>query len=674
MEATRRVSVDGIAVDYIEHCWIPMRDGVRISACLWMPADAKAPLPAVLEIIPYRKRDHTAARDFQLHSFLASRGFVSLRADMRGHGDSEGLHDAHRSYADTEEILAWMRAQPWCSGCTGMIGLSWGGTNAFMAANRQPPGLGAIVTCSSSYDRYGVGMLWKNGCMLNENFAWVTSVTAFATRPPDPQVVGEGWRALWQQRLDAHVTEAENMLARQCRDEYWDAHLADPAKITAAALLYSGMADNNYAQTPPTLLPRLGGPAAMVLGAWGHKYPHQAYPGPGVDFLSSAVDWFDQHLRDTPAAAATAAQRPPVCVFMAKDTPAQAQYPSAHGRWVALAALPAADGPQRMFRLDHGRLAESAGSGTVSHCSPVATGMGSGEVMPWFAYGPGPELPDDQRDDDGRSLCFDSLPLAEPLETLGAPELTLDFSVDRPAAFIAVRLCDVKPSGASTRVSLGLFNLNNLLGEERAPRMLEPGKRYRLTLPMDFGAYRFLAGHRVRLAISTSYWPLVWPSPEPVTITVDLAGSALRLPVHDRAREVPPPDFGKPRFGAALARSESRPPAVNREVRRNVAAGTTEVLIEERNGPYRLEDIDWTVASQSTERYTIAHADPASAAVDIDWEWQYGRAKWSATTRVRSSMRCSTTQFHIRLSLEALENGQPFLQREWSYDFPRNHL
>lgn len=670
MKATRSVSVDGIAVDYVEHFWIAMGDGVRLSASLWRPAVAAEPLPAVLEFIPYRKRDHTAARDFQLHSYLAARGYVSVRADMRGHGDSEGLHDAHRSYADAEEILAWLRAQPWCSGRTGMIGLSWGGTNAFMAANRQPPGLGAIVTSSSSHDRYGVGMLWKNGCLLNENFAWVTSITAFATRPPDPLVVGEGWRALWQQRLEQHVPEAPNMLARQSRDAYWDAHLADPANIACAAYLFSGLADNNYAQTPPALLPRLAGPAAMVLGAWGHKYPHQAYPGPGVDFLGEAAGWFDAHLRGKNSAAT----RPPVTVFMAEDTPAQAQYAAARGRWVSLAALPRADGPGRDFRLDHGRLGDAPGSGVVHHCSPAATGMASGEVMPWFAYGPGPELPDDQREDDGKSLCFDSAPLEAPLETLGAPALTLEFSVDRPAAFLAVRLCDVKPSGASTRVSLGLFNLNNLLGNAREPGLLEPGKRYRLVLPMDFGAYRFLAGHRIRLAISTAYWPLVWPSPAPVTLSLHLAGSALRLPLHDAAGEVPAPELGAPRFGAAIARSEERPPTRARTVHRDVANGTTSVEIHEGNGPYRLEDIDWTVSSQSRERYSVSHDDPASAAVEIDWEWRYGRAKWSALTRVRSTMRCSAAMFHIRLRLEALEDGTPFCEREWSYDIPRKHL
>ncbi len=644
-----------------------MSDGVRLSAATWMPAGMQAPMPAILEIIPYRKRDHTAARDFLLHSHLASRGFATVRVDMRGHGDSEGLHDAHRTYADAEEILAWMKARPWCSGKTGMVGLSWGGTNAFMAANRQPPGLDAIVTASSSHDRYGIGMLWKNGCLLNENFGWVTSITAFATRPPDPAVVGDGWRALWQQRLEQHAPEAPNMLARQRRDGYWDAHLADPSRIRCAAYLFSGLADNNYAQTPPALLPHLQGTAAMVLGAWGHKYPHQGYPGPAIDFLAESAAWFDEHLRGKPAA-----PRPPARVFMAEDTPTLPQYASAQGRWVSLAALPAADGPQRRFHLDHGRLADAPAQGEARHCAPLDTGTASGEVMPWFAYGPGPELPDDQRADDGQSLCFDTPPLAADVAYVGRPVLELAFSVDRPVATLAVRLCDVKPDGASTRVSLGLFNLCNTLGDQRDAVRLEPGRRYTVSLPMDFGAYRFLPGHRLRLALSTAYWPLVWPSPEAVTIAVDFAESSLRLPLHDRRREVPAPAFAPPRPGATIARTELRPASRSRTVLRDAGTRTTTVQIDEANGPYRLDDIDWTVQSESKERYTVVQGDPASAAVSIDWDWRYSRAKWSAQTRVRSTMRCSAGMFHIRLAVEALEDGKPFFEREWTYDIPRN--
>ena len=128
----------GHRVAHTAHLWVPLSDGVRLSASLWLPEGA-GPCPAVLEIIPYRKRDHTATRDWGIHGFLAQAGFGGVRVDMRGTGDSEGIDDPHQTYADTVEVLAWMQAQPWCDGHMGMIGLSWGGINALKAAEQRPP-------------------------------------------------------------------------------------------------------------------------------------------------------------------------------------------------------------------------------------------------------------------------------------------------------------------------------------------------------------------------------------------------------------------------------------------------------------------------------------------------------------------------------------------------------
>ena len=76
----------------VEHCWIPMRDGTRLAARLWLPADAEtSPVPAILEYIPYRKRDLTRTRDEPMHAWFAGHGYAAVRVDVRGSGDSEGL-------------------------------------------------------------------------------------------------------------------------------------------------------------------------------------------------------------------------------------------------------------------------------------------------------------------------------------------------------------------------------------------------------------------------------------------------------------------------------------------------------------------------------------------------------------------------------------------------------
>lgn len=131
---------------------ITMSDGVRLMARIWRPTCSDhEPVPAVLEFIPYRHRDLTAQRDSIHHLYLAGHGYAAVRVDLRGSGESDGvLTDEYREreLTDAEEVISWLATQPWCSGRTGMMGISWGGFNALQLAARRPPGLAAIATVS----------------------------------------------------------------------------------------------------------------------------------------------------------------------------------------------------------------------------------------------------------------------------------------------------------------------------------------------------------------------------------------------------------------------------------------------------------------------------------------------------------------------------------------------
>ena len=152
----------------------------------------------------------------------------------------------------------------------------------------------------------------------------------------------------------------------------------------------------------------------------------------------------------------------------------------------------------------------------LAHRSPLSIGALAGH---WCAYGFAPDLPADQRAEDGKSLLFDSAPLGAAVEILGAPVVTLELAADQPQAQVCVRLNDVAPDGASLRVSYGLLNLTHRDSHE-SPAPLEPGKRYRVRVQLNDIAHVFPAGHRIRVAVSTSYWPIAWPSPAPVTLTL----------------------------------------------------------------------------------------------------------------------------------------------------------
>ena len=126
----------------IEHVWIPMSDGVRLSARIWLPETAERdPVPAILEYIPYRKRDGTRPWDDPRHRYWAGHGYAAIRLDIRGTGESEGLIEdeyALQEQDDALEAIAWIADRSWCSGAVGMTGISWGGFNSLQVAARRP--------------------------------------------------------------------------------------------------------------------------------------------------------------------------------------------------------------------------------------------------------------------------------------------------------------------------------------------------------------------------------------------------------------------------------------------------------------------------------------------------------------------------------------------------------
>jgi uncharacterized protein len=648
----------------IEHCMIPVGGNARLAARIWLPDDADtSPVPAILEYVPYRKRDFTRVRDEPMHHWLAGHGYAAVRVDVRGSGESDGvLSDeyAEQELADGVAVIEWLASQPWCTGAVGMIGKSWGGFNALQIAARRPAPLRAVIAVCASDDRYADDAHYMGGCLLNENLTWGSVLLTFSALPPDPALVGARWRDAWLTRLDHAVLFPALWLEHQHRDDYWKrgSVCEEADAIRCAVWAVGGWADG-YTNAVPRLVGALRGPRRGLIGPWGHVYPHTGVPGPAIGFLQEARRWFDRWTKDLDPGVDE-----PLCTFWMADG-------DGRGRWVTEAAWPSARIVSRRWALNPGRLDAAPGRETrLAWRSPQTVGGDAGD---WCSFGDPGDGPGEQSADDAGSLLFDSAPLDAPLEILGTPSAELVVTVDRPRALLAVRLNEVREDGSSVRVTYGLLNLTS-----PASGPLEPGRRYAVGVPLKFVAHAFRPGSRLRLAISTAYWPIAWPSPEPVTLTVFTGASALVLPVrpHETADVIPA--FERPEGAPSPSYTELRPIRVERTVEHDVASGEVVHTVVSESGPFgaggpgRLEDVELDVAHESTRRYRIRGDDPLSARADVVQRMTLRRAAWEVTVVTSANLSATADHFELDARLEAFEGATRVRSRTWKRIIPRD--
>jgi putative CocE/NonD family hydrolase len=661
------------AVREIEHLDVPMPDRCRLAARIWMPESAgDAPVPAILEYLPYRKNDLTLRRDSLNAPYVAGHGYAYVRIDLRGAGDSEGvMPDEYlaQELQDGADAIAWIAAQPWCDGNVGMVGISWGGFNGLQVAALRPPALKAIVTVCSTDDRYADDVHFMGGCLLIDNLAWASQMFWRNSLPPDPRHRPDTWRELWTQRLEGSGLWVRNWLEHQTRDAFWKhgSVCEDFERITVPVYAIGGWADG-YCRAVFRLMEGLSGPRKGLVGPWAHAYPHIATPGPAIGFLQETLRWWDHWLkgRDTGIM-----DEPMLRLFMQDPAPPRTSYASRDGRWVAEPVWPSSNITRTAFALTRAGGLERDRVGAEAALtlrSPLTVGMGAGK---WCAYGVPGDLPTDQRAEDGGSLVFETAPLAEALEIAGDPVLELRLSSDRPVAQVAARLMDVLPDGAATRVSYGVLNLTHRDGHER-PEPLVPGETYAVRVPLKHVAQRFTSGHRVRLAISSSYFPLIWPAPEAVTLTVHTAGSRLELPV----RTASPADADLPEFPAP---ESAQPLAVEAESTTGSRWHVTHDLIEDRvtmevvddPGTFRILDNDLTIAKVGRERYCVGGEDPAGVTGDVDWTVEFSRGAWRIRSVTETSLTSDADNFRVRARLRAWEGDDLVHAQEWEEIIPR---
>jgi len=649
----------------IEHIWIPLADGTRLAARIWLPKDAEEnPVPAILEYIPYRKNDFTALRDSMRHPYFAGHGYACLRVDMRGSGDSEGiLYDEYlpQEQDDALEVLSWIAAQAWCTGAVGIIGKSWGGFNGLQIAARQPPELKAVISLCSTDDRYADDVHYMGGCVLAyEMLNWASIMLAYNARPPDPRFVGERWREMWLERMEKSPPFVEAWLTHQRRDAFWQhgSVCENYADITCPVYVVGGWADG-YTNPIFHLLEGLPGPRKGLIGPWSHEYP-------AVECLR----WWDYWLKDIDTGIM---DEPILRAWMQESMPPQTHYEHRPGRWVAEPTWPAPSEHIQFqtYWLNDSQLDSISASETQLEFKGVQThGLDAGV---WTSYGVSGDMPSDQQAEDGKSLCFTSAPLDEAVEVLGFPEVRLTIAVDRPQALLAVRLCDVSPNGASTLVSRGLLNLTHRDGHEH-PTPLEPGQPYTVTIRLNATGHVIPARHRWRVAVSPTYWPHAWPSPEGVTMTLFTGQSSyLTLPIRppqlSDEQLVP---FEPPERAPFLHHEILRPASRKRTIHRDLIEGTVRLVDFIDDGNKLLLDSGLEFEATTTDTFSIVEGNPLSAHVRCDRTVGLHRDDWCIKIETTSTMSADADNFHVTNALDAYEGNIRVFAKSWSSTIPRD--
>ena len=654
-------------VKLIENTWITLSDGVRLGARIWIPEDAEGqPVPAILEYLPYRKDDGTAIRDRVIHEYFAGHGYASIRVDMRGSGDLDGLlldEYLPQEQQDALEVIAWIARQPWCTGNVGMMGISWGGFNSLQVAAHRPPALKAILTVCSTDDRYTDDCHYMGGCVLGSDMLnWASIMFSYNALPPDPEIVGERWREMWFNRLENTAPFIESWLSHQRRDDFWKQGSVDEnyQAINCAVYAVGGWTDP-YTNSVPRLLEKLSVPRKGLIGPWSHSYPHTAVPHPAIGFLQESLRWWDHWLKGVDTGVM---DEPMLRAWMPEGVPPQpfeAEWP---GRWVAEANWPPAQLTTEDYFLADSSLTKNPTSTLAVTLVGAQTNGATAGV--WCPYGNKFGLPVDQRTDDGLSLCFTSAPLSEALEILGFPHVNLKLSVDQPNALLAVRLCDVAPDGASRLVSWGLLNLTHRDGHEH-PEPLKPGETYQISVPLNAAAHRMTAGHRWRVAISPTYWPHAWPSPEVVKLTVYTGNeSKLILPVRSSGEldDCLAP-FADPEGAPLLEYQSLRPEDGTRTFTYDVTRGHLQMTDRIDDGRNRLSN-GIIYDSVITNIFSISQGQPTSARVECVRQIEISRGDWQTRVETSSVMTADKDHFYLTNVLDAYEGQVRVFTKSWT--------
>ncbi len=649
---------------------IQMPDGVRLAANLFRPEGAEPTdrYPVLLEYLPYRKDDGLYERDWDLYSYLTAAGYACVKVDIRGTGRSEGVPPAHEytegEHLDCDEVIRWLSEQPWSNGSIGMWGISWGGFNSIQMAMRPetPEALKAIVAVDASDLLFHDDVHYIDGMFHVDEYDVMIDLEMARSGAPgfdldDATLAARfdapPWKLLW--------------LKEQRDGPFWQRGSLGPGyrRLHLPCYLIGGWFDGYRDSVFRMLAECSQVPVRALVGPWNHAFPHDSTYGPEIEWRADVVRWWDRWLKGDENGIET---EPKLSLYVQRSYPPDPVILEVPGRWRTEGSWPIEGSKLTTLRLraDGTLGAEARGDGVhplrYLPSGGAPSGLWWGEVWP------------EQRGLDANSLVYETIPLERGLQIIGWPVVEFVFDVDAPLVNWFARLSDVAPDGSVTLVTGGGARPATIVGGEDDPANLEPGRRYRIVIPLHSTGWEFEPGHRIRLALSNAMWPMIWPTPYPCTSRVFLGerdDPVLRLPVVPPSTERPPmfpaasPPVAPPNWeshgtlpvtGPTYARSE-----------------TTRVATAAWGGAYGVHT-SWGSARYSERlQWTVSEEDPATASCHGESETIVRTGtrviRWFGVLDIGSD----ETDFEYRYRRELWLNGQVIREREWHEKVPRDH-
>ena len=634
------------------HVMIPMRDGTKLSADMVRP-DAEGRFPVVFHYDPYRRSG------LGWDIYLAKRGFVSLKLDARGTGGSEGINtDEYMpiEQQDGYDAVEWLAQQPWSNGNVGMMGASYSGFTSLQVATHRPPHLKAIVPIYATDDRYTDDCHYTPGGNMRMYYDVGTyggMMVGLNALPPYPEMDRLNWTEMWKLRLEKNEPYILQWMKHQVDSPYWRSGSLRPDydRVQCPVFLIAGWHDG-YASSMLRTYANLKAPKKLLAGPWCHTLPDSSMPGPRIEYMSEVSRFFAHWLRGEDTGIM---QEPPLTFYMQEFAKPERTMDTIPGHWRNDANFPVPGTKELTFYLaEDGKLIpqpnEKVNRDYDEYNYLATVGLANGY---WSAGGIPFYLADDQRADEAYSMTFTTSPFERETHLLGWPKVVLHASSSAQVATFVTKLSDVAPDGTSALIADGSLN-----GTRRQsltnPSPMKPGEIYELSVPMWPAAWVLKPGHRLRMAVSSSDFPNLWPTPEAARNRIYRSGrypSRVILPV------VPPSTLKAPQFLPASPLAQRSNPT--QQVTYDQITGMATVIVS---------------SPRSEFRCSASSRDPSQASIVGTHKHTVTVGNEVVEVNTESSIQATKTAFRIFINLNVTKNGKPFFQKAWTVTEPRRLL